>query len=43
MKITYSAYQCLYGTSKKYISLFLPLLPTFSESEAACLVGTVKF
>ena len=25
-----------------YISLFQPLLPTFSENEAACMVSTVK-
>ena len=40
MKITYSAYQWYF--LEVYIVILMLTAPTFSESEAACLVGTMK-
>ena len=42
MKFTYAAYQChLFGTPiHPYFNPYCPA--TFSESEAACMVSTVK-
>ena len=43
MKITYTAYQChLFGTSI-YLYFNPYCLATFSKSEAACMVSTVKY